>query len=397
MFEKLKSIYAQNKILGVICYILAFVIAFYAIFFVVGYYIIKLIWKIKMPVWAKVATLIIPLGFITPFAFAWTGATTGLIKSTSSSSQAILTTSLTSSSSLISESKSSSSVILTSSSQVSSTVQESSKQAYIKLEEGKALDNDGTKVEVVNEIKEVEKAINTVPAGEFVKVLEVVDGDTVKVEKYGTLRLIGIDTPETKDPRKVVQCFGKEATQNAKDKLLGQKVKLEFNPADRIDKYNRVLAYITTESGYDYNYNAILDGFANAYTKFPHPRSESYLEAQKSARENKRGLWSDQTCNGDTTQASGENTKTNVQIPLVLPIPVPLPAPKVQAPAFVAPVVPKPAETTPVAGTDKGNVLLVTSSKKCHTTASPQYGNIKYFTSYNTIEECQNAGGVLYK
>jgi endonuclease YncB( thermonuclease family) len=392
MLQQLKSIYNQNKILGIICYTLAFVIAFYGVFFILGYYVIKLVWKIKMPNWAKVAVLFVLIIFLTPFAFVWTGATTGMMKSTSSSSvsfQVPLLSSVSQSSTLSSQSQTNSSEIPNNSSQTSSTTQEAPKQEYIKLEQGKSIDDEGQKVELVNDIKEVEVAINTVPQGEFVKVLEVVDGDTVKVEKYGTLRLIGIDTPETKDPRKVVQCFGKEATQNAKSKLNGQKVKLEFNPADRIDKYNRVLAYITTESGYDYNYNAILDGYANAYVKFPHPRSETYLEAQKSARENKRGLWSDQTCNGDTTQASVENTKTNVQIPPVVPIPLPSPAPKVEAP--------KPIETAPVGGIDKGNVLLVTSSKKCHTKASPQYGNIKYFTSYNSVEECVNAGGVLYK
>jgi uncharacterized protein with GYD domain len=67
-------------------------------------------------------------------------------------------------------------------------------------------------------------------------VVSVVDGDTIKVSELGTLRLIGMDTPETKDPRKPVQCFGQEASNRAKELLSGKKVYLEFDPANRIDK-----------------------------------------------------------------------------------------------------------------------------------------------------------------
>ena len=78
------------------------------------------------------------------------------------------------------------------------------------------------------------------------KVVRVIDGDTIQVQfsnQTETVRLIGIDTPETVDPRKPVQCFGREASDYAKGLLAGRIVSLEFDgtQGDR-DKYHRLLA-----------------------------------------------------------------------------------------------------------------------------------------------------------
>ena len=83
------------------------------------------------------------------------------------------------------------------------------------------------------------------------------DGDTIDVIINGQeerLRLIGVDTPETKDPRKPVQCFGVEASSKATELLLNKKVRLEFDSSQsKRDKYNRLLAYIYREDGLFYN------------------------------------------------------------------------------------------------------------------------------------------------
>ena len=146
------------------------------------------------------------------------------------------------------------------------------------------------------------------------QILEVVDGDTVKISEIGTLRLIGIDTPETKDPRKVVQCFGKEASENAKKLLSGQKVWLEFDESkSKTDKYGRTLAYIFREDGYFYNLEAVKNGFAHSYREYPHPRLDEFNLAEKQAREGKIGFWADNTCQGNTTQGvAGEAAKATV-------------------------------------------------------------------------------------
>ena len=65
------------------------------------------------------------------------------------------------------------------------------------------------------------------PESTYYTVTGVVDRDTIKISMNGreeTLRLIGIDTPETVDPRKPVQCFGREASDKAKELLAGKKM-----------------------------------------------------------------------------------------------------------------------------------------------------------------------------
>jgi micrococcal nuclease len=95
-------------------------------------------------------------------------------------------------------------------------------------------------------------------------VLRVVDGDTIHVSVDGKklkIRMIGLDTPEVVDPRKPVQCFGREASAQAKTILGGQQVYLETDPSqDSIDKYGRTLVYVWTESGRLFNLDMIAAG-----------------------------------------------------------------------------------------------------------------------------------------
>lgn len=145
------------------------------------------------------------------------------------------------------------------------------------------------------------------PGAETYSVVEVVDGDTIRIDMGGTtetLRLIGIDTPETRDPRKPVQCFGKEASDRAKLLLVGQRVRIAEDPTqDTRDKYGRLLAYVWRADGLFYNYRTILDGYAHEYTyNTPYQFQAQFRAAENEARENGRGLWSTDSCGGDTTQ-----------------------------------------------------------------------------------------------
>jgi len=140
-------------------------------------------------------------------------------------------------------------------------------------------------------------------------VVSVVDGDTVKLSIDGTtktIRLIGLDTPETVDPRKPVQCFGKEASNKAKELLTGRSVRIEVDASQgTLDKYGRTLGYIFRDDGLFYNKYMIEQGFAHEYTyDIPYKYQSEFKAAEKSARENQRGLWSPNTCNGDTTSDS---------------------------------------------------------------------------------------------
>ena len=148
-----------------------------------------------------------------------------------------------------------------------------------------------------------------VPTSSNGVVADVVDGDTLKVSLDGkteTLRLIGMDTPETVDPRKPVQCFGKEASNHARELLSGKSVRLEADPTQgERDKYNRLLRYVYFEDGTSYNLTMIQDGYAHEYTyDTPYKYQAEYKQAEKYAREHNLGLWSPTSCNGDTTKVA---------------------------------------------------------------------------------------------
>lgn len=140
-------------------------------------------------------------------------------------------------------------------------------------------------------------------------VISVIDGDTIQVvidSKKETLRLIGIDTPETVDPRKPVQCFGKEASAKAKSLLSGKSVRLESDPTQgERDKYQRLLRYVFLEDGANFNKLMISEGYAHEYTyNVPYKYQSEFRQTQKEAEENKRGLWADDACLTSTPQPS---------------------------------------------------------------------------------------------
>ncbi len=136
----------------------------------------------------------------------------------------------------------------------------------------------------------------------YYPVLKVIDGDTIDVkidEKMERLRLIGIDTPEAVDYKKTVQCFGEEASAKARELLNGKKVRLE---ADRTqgerDKYGRLLRYVFLQDGTNFNEFMIKEGYAHEYTYKgnPYKYQQQFIDAQREARENKKGLWADGAC-----------------------------------------------------------------------------------------------------
>ncbi len=141
-----------------------------------------------------------------------------------------------------------------------------------------------------------EAAVQTEPY-----VTRVVDGDTLEILLDGReqkVRLVGIDTPESVDPRKPVQCFGKEATAHISELVLGKTVRLEIDETgDDVDTFGRLLRYVFVGEQ-SINEQMILDGYAYAYIKYPFSKRIEYLKAQTIAREGSRGLWSSTTCSG---------------------------------------------------------------------------------------------------
>ena len=135
--------------------------------------------------------------------------------------------------------------------------------------EVKSAQTEINKTSVISESPTVSISSDKQPA----EVLKVVDGDTISVLLNGkkqTIRIIGINTPETVDPRRTVECFGAEASNKAKEyfKDMGYKVWLKEDPSqgDK-DKYQRLLRYVFTDNGAtDYGLMMISEGFAYEYT-----------------------------------------------------------------------------------------------------------------------------------
>ncbi len=133
-------------------------------------------------------------------------------------------------------------------------------------------------------------AKNEIKDSALVKVTRVIDGDTIEIEGGERVRYIGMDTPETVDPRKPVQCFGVEASNKNKELVEGKMVRLEKDITDR-DKYNRLLRYVYVGDTF-INLELVKQGFAYSYSYPPDIKyQDQILKAQQEAREAKRGLW----------------------------------------------------------------------------------------------------------
>ncbi|MCA9342815.1 thermonuclease family protein [Candidatus Saccharibacteria bacterium] len=129
------------------------------------------------------------------------------------------------------------------------------------------------------------------------EVVNIEDGDTLTVNMNGTeerVRFIGVDTPEIRDPRKPVQCFGRAASQFTKNLIGDSAVRLEADPENtNRDRYNRLLRYIYLPEGTLVNAEIIRQGYGFAYTSFPFTKKEEFKELENQARQQNLGLWGD--------------------------------------------------------------------------------------------------------
>lgn len=130
------------------------------------------------------------------------------------------------------------------------------------------------------------------------RVIRAIDGDTLEIEYQGKatkLRYIGINAPESVDPRRGTQCFGKESAKE-NQRLTENKLVYLVRDISDTDKFGRLLRYVylKLDDGQFLFINDYLvrEGFATNYTYPPDVSySEQFKLAEKEARENKRGLW----------------------------------------------------------------------------------------------------------
>ncbi|CCF85562.1 thermonuclease family protein [Nitrolancea hollandica] len=148
------------------------------------------------------------------------------------------------------------------------------------------------------------------------------DGDTIKVSINGgptqTVRIIGVDTPETKDPRKPVMCYGAEATAKTQEliDLAGGHVQLEKDVSET-DKYDRLLRYvwlIHPDGKRMLNEELVKGGYAQSSTYPPDVKYQDlFVSAQREAREQGRGLWG--ACGSFGVPAATKAPETSVAPP----------------------------------------------------------------------------------
>lgn len=156
------------------------------------------------------------------------------------------------------------------------------------------------------------------------KIVKIVDGDTLEVKrldgkdidglgKIVKVRLIGINSPESVDPRRPVECFGVEAGEYLKKISLGRIAALEFDESQaKIDEYGRILAYVFIKNSGVYpnnisllNEEMIKNGYAYEYTySTPYKYQNEFKYFQELARRDYLGLWSTLTCDGLKTPVS---------------------------------------------------------------------------------------------
>lgn len=141
-----------------------------------------------------------------------------------------------------------------------------------------------------------QQAVVEIQPGQY-KVVGFSDGDTIKVDMNGkteTIRFIGVDTPETHDPRKKVQCYGPAASAFTKNTIsaAGSQVRLGADAeSTNRDRYDRLLRYVYLPDGTLFNEKLINDGYGFYYPYFPFTKSDEFAAAQKSAQAANRGLW----------------------------------------------------------------------------------------------------------
>ena len=129
---------------------------------------------------------------------------------------------------------------------------------------------------------------NLIPGATVVK--RVIDGDTIELTDGTTVRYLGMDTPETVDPLKPVQCFGKEAKAKNAELVLNQEVKLVAD-VENADRYGRLLRYVYVGDTF-VNLELVKQGYAYSYPYPPNvSREAEFRAAQAEARVANRGLW----------------------------------------------------------------------------------------------------------
>lgn len=134
-------------------------------------------------------------------------------------------------------------------------------------------------------------AVNRAAPPDTATVVRAVDGDTLKLSDGRTVRLIGVDTPETHHPRKPVQCYGPEAAAFTAATATGRTVTLQVDRETR-DRYGRTLAYVYLPDGQMLNEVLVREGYARTLPIRPNTAYAARFKADAdAAKAEGKGLW----------------------------------------------------------------------------------------------------------
>jgi len=134
--------------------------------------------------------------------------------------------------------------------------------------------------------------------GRTFTVTKVVDGDTIDINipdgnyPHTRIRLWGIDTPETKNPKTGLMYFGPEAAEFTKKLALEKEITVYLEEHRTRGRYGRLLAYVQLPDGSFLNEALLTEGYAYADKRFKHSFYNKYKHLETAARNSKKGLWS---------------------------------------------------------------------------------------------------------
>lgn len=222
------------------------------------------------------------------------------------------------------------------------------------------------------------------------QVAGITDGDTIKVWINGVrqpVRLLGVDTPESRKPNTAVACFGKEATSRMQSLVQSKQVHLVADPTqvDR-DRYHRLVRYVVLPDGTDVSQAMIAGGFGREYTyAAAYAKQGAFRAAQSQAQSAKRGLWGACSYGAAFNPPSAPTVAAATPRPSSATTPAPFVAPKPSTP-----------QTTSGACDIKGNINSE-GEKIYHVPGQRHYAKTKISAAkgerwFCSEQEAQHAG-----
>lgn len=167
-------------------------------------------------------------------------------------------------------------------------------------------------VSALSEQQKLPRESQVLPSKGPFQVTHVIDGDTIILENGETVRLIGVDAPESNHPEIPVQRFQKESAEFLQRMVEGFKCTLEYEPQEIRDQYGRLLAYIHVGDLF-VNAEMIRRGYAYAYTRFSFRYQDEFVKLEREAREKQYGLWSLSLKDGRITNLVNKYESLNIE------------------------------------------------------------------------------------